>query len=69
MATPLRIVDFNGYGMYDDGPRFPVLPKGHSRVHCPWCLFCADGQTATAADATLNSHATAKHGWQQQKGA
>lgn len=63
--TKYRMTDVQGYPMLDDGPRFPILPTGHVRVHCPWCLVCADAPTSAEAHRQLNAHATAKHGWLQ----
>jgi hypothetical protein len=72
MATVLayRHTDISGNLMNDDsGPRWPILPSGHARVHCQFCLHASDAPSLAGAESLNLQHAEARHGWQQQKGA
>ena len=61
-TSTYRVTDIQGNVIYEDMPRWPVIPAGHRRMHCPWCWHFVDALPSDV-DRALNAHATAAHGW------
>jgi hypothetical protein len=64
-TTQYRTTDVSGNLLLDDGPRWPLLPRGDFRMHCIECPRHFDASTEQQAERLLIDHLTVAHGWRE----